>query len=75
MKKVIGYVFLGLYVLFQAVVWLFYTPATLFDAFGALVGPAAALWVIFWTNVKAGEGLVGMFRRNRTSTDEATRDR
>lgn len=62
MKKVAGYLFCGLFVAFQLVTWLFYTPVTLFDAFAAVIVPAVALWVIYWGNLKAGEGLVGLLR-------------
>lgn len=69
------YFFYALYVLFELVTWLFYTPSTAFDAFAAVTVPALALWIIYWTNLKTGEGLIGLFRRSKAKTPDAPKDR
>ena len=74
MKKMATYLFCALYVVFELVTWLFYTPSTLFDAFAAVTAPALALWIIYWTNLKAGDGLINLFRSTRTEIQDTPKD-
>lgn len=77
MEKMAAYLFYALYalyVVFELVTWLYYTPSTAFDAFAAVIVPALALWIIYWTNLKAGEGIIGLFRRVQAKTPDAPKD-
>lgn len=65
MKKAIIIFFIFIYIIFVVVSLVFYTPEDLFSLFALIVSPAIALFIIYWTNVKAGEGLIGLFRRKR----------
>jgi len=75
MKRMVAYLFFGLYVLFEAAVWLVYSPpASPFDAFTAIVVPAVALWVIYWGHLKTGQGFANAFRQAKSKSD-ASNDR
>ena len=74
MKTMATYLFYALYVVFELATWLFYTPSTVFGAFTAVTAPALALWNIYWTNLKAGEGLIGLLGRGKSKTPDEPKD-
>ncbi|RYG22315.1 MAG: hypothetical protein EON93_25285 [Burkholderiales bacterium] len=74
MKKMATYLFYAVYVIFELAIWLFYRPSTVFDAFAAVTAPALALWIIYWTNLKSGEGLIGLLGRGKSKAPDEPMD-